>query len=532
MKSRFSSFLAALWIAVLSAFFVSAAPTSRQTHGESRTVLTVQSVRDVPLSSVMQQAIGNVPAPLKASIEQATQHVFVREVTYSQQTVLTPSTVRGPPSAGIANAQAIRFPSITNIAGLQTALNNRPSRWKTSIWDDFSGKANGALGTAASGQAWTNTGAGTLTVSSGKVVNNGSTSYMYADHATDTINRMAATWTFESGDTSAVVALISGPTNASMLGGAGYVHVICSRSSCSVQLYTGGSVVSLTNGTYTFTTPLPADSTTELHLSWELIGSTVYVALPDGNFFSVTDSRFSSLPSYGRRAIWEITSWNGTSTYAEPRFKNVAAYSKQSAEPFSPYMTREGVASMISASSSLKPKSMTFTPSTTGWHRVMIGTGSNMSGICMVSSMGQFVGSAVPENIFAYAVNPYQQGMIANLVPNSVNTPSVSQARVSTNGSSCYLDLNVTTANVPLTITLIGINTGQLQSVVASGVSAGGTASLVHSFSKAGIYYGTGSPESNLAAVVGSVYFRTDGGTSTTMYVKESGVGNTGWIAK
>ena len=42
---------------------------------------------------------------------------------------------------------------------------------------------------------------------------------------------------------------------------------------------------------------------------------------------------------------------------------------------------------------------------------------------------------------------------------------------------------------------------------------------------------GTGSPESVYSAPVGSLFFRSDGGASTTLYVKESGSGNTGWIA-
>ena len=43
---------------------------------------------------------------------------------------------------------------------------------------------------------------------------------------------------------------------------------------------------------------------------------------------------------------------------------------------------------------------------------------------------------------------------------------------------------------------------------------------------------GTGSPEGVVTAPVGSLYTRTDGGANTTLYVKESGTGNTGWIAK
>ena len=43
---------------------------------------------------------------------------------------------------------------------------------------------------------------------------------------------------------------------------------------------------------------------------------------------------------------------------------------------------------------------------------------------------------------------------------------------------------------------------------------------------------GTGSPEGALARPVGSTFHRTDGGASTTLYVKESGASVTGWVAK
>jgi hypothetical protein len=43
---------------------------------------------------------------------------------------------------------------------------------------------------------------------------------------------------------------------------------------------------------------------------------------------------------------------------------------------------------------------------------------------------------------------------------------------------------------------------------------------------------GAGSPEAAVTAAVGSMYTRTDGGAGTTLYVKESGTGNTGWVAK
>lgn len=46
------------------------------------------------------------------------------------------------------------------------------------------------------------------------------------------------------------------------------------------------------------------------------------------------------------------------------------------------------------------------------------------------------------------------------------------------------------------------------------------------------VYTGAGSPEGAQAAGVGSLFLRNDGGTGTTLYVKESGTGNTGWAAK
>jgi hypothetical protein len=47
-----------------------------------------------------------------------------------------------------------------------------------------------------------------------------------------------------------------------------------------------------------------------------------------------------------------------------------------------------------------------------------------------------------------------------------------------------------------------------------------------------GVLSGTGSPENVITAPIGTLYRRLDGGAGTCLYVKESGVSNTGWIAK
>ena len=56
--------------------------------------------------------------------------------------------------------------------------------------------------------------------------------------------------------------------------------------------------------------------------------------------------------------------------------------------------------------------------------------------------------------------------------------------------------------------------------------------SLERAASRGQITEGTGTPEGVVTATVGSLFARTNGGTGTTLYVKETGTGNTGWVAK
>ena len=54
-------------------------------------------------------------------------------------------------------------------------------------------------------------------------------------------------------------------------------------------------------------------------------------------------------------------------------------------------------------------------------------------------------------------------------------------------------------------------------------------------YTKFPIYYegsGSGTPESVVNAGIGSAWHRNDGGANTCLYIKESGTGSTGWVAK
>jgi hypothetical protein len=46
------------------------------------------------------------------------------------------------------------------------------------------------------------------------------------------------------------------------------------------------------------------------------------------------------------------------------------------------------------------------------------------------------------------------------------------------------------------------------------------------------VFGGNGTPEGIVPAPVGSMFMRFDGIPGNTLYVKESGTGNTGWVAK
>jgi hypothetical protein len=61
------------------------------------------------------------------------------------------------------------------------------------------------------------------------------------------------------------------------------------------------------------------------------------------------------------------------------------------------------------------------------------------------------------------------------------------------------------------------------------------SSSLIALLSSSGVYVrqsGTGSPEGVIVGSIGSQWRRKDGGANTSFYVKESGTGNTGWVAK
>lgn len=78
----------------------------------------------------------------------------------------------------------------------------------------------------------------------------------------------------------------------------------------------------------------------------------------------------------------------------------------------------------------------------------------------------------------------------------------------------------------------ISFPSGAADCRLGENVITGGTTRLLNASAQVIHHSGTGTPEAALTAGIGSIYVRTDGGASTTLYIKESGTGNTGWVAK
>lgn len=75
------------------------------------------------------------------------------------------------------------------------------------------------------------------------------------------------------------------------------------------------------------------------------------------------------------------------------------------------------------------------------------------------------------------------------------------------------------------------INGSNYIQISATGFEVTGPANSIK-LNNTKIFAGAGTPEGVITAPVGSTFHRTDGGAGTSFYVKESGIGNTGWVAK
>jgi len=97
---------------------------------------------------------------------------------------------------------------------------------------------------------------------------------------------------------------------------------------------------------------------------------------------------------------------------------------------------------------------------------------------------------------------------------------------IDANTGDSLLDTDFTNAGI-MTTNGVGV-----YSYTADNSTNWDTAYTTSNTTAALVQTGTGTPEAVVTAPVGTLFLRTDGGASTTLYVKESGSGNTGWVAK
>ena len=190
------------------------------------------------------------------------------------------------------------------------------------LYDD-SERADGAPGTAPTGQLWTNRGSHLGVIVDGRLVKNeaGASNAFYLETLMpERVKRVSGRFSFvgTSGDNSSVVVLCSrdgvraaaGPYN-------NMVHVTCSPLGVNVEYYTAG--VATTVDTFLHSTPLAIDGTVyEWAIRFE--GNKVIVEMPDGTEQTSNDA---NLDKAGR--FLQIEDFVFTGQDAEPRWERVIA---------------------------------------------------------------------------------------------------------------------------------------------------------------------------------------------------------------
>lgn len=122
--------------------------------------------------------------------------------------------------------------------------------------------------------------------------------------------------------------------------------------------------------------------------------------------------------------------------------------------------------------------------------------------------------------------NGIDQMLLQNCIMEPLTIPSVCTDTVLINDRTTTL-----TDNGTRTIRLLNGEVRVTTGLKVGVVTAGAGSALDVNGRLMGLS-GTGTPEGAVTAPVGSIFMRTDGGAGATLYIKETGAGNTGWAAK
>lgn len=145
--------------------------------------------------------------------------------------------------------------------------------------------------------------------------------------------------------------------------------------------------------------------------------------------------------------------------------------------------------------------------------------------------VGSFVD--VDDSVGVQLVGPYV-ARYTNLIKATSSTANYAVACSAIQFNSCTNTTAGTGGKVSGTYDIFAVNAGSGPYGVFNAVNSV-TTTATNGFINYGSVTWTsnnGSPEGVITAPIGSLYSRLDGGANTTLYVKESGSGNTGWVAK
>lgn len=102
------------------------------------------------------------------------------------------------------------------------------------------------------------------------------------------------------------------------------------------------------------------------------------------------------------------------------------------------------------------PINIVFTPTATGWHRIIIGSGTIHGRLKMWAEDANGLFSC----FLYFSLAGYGVGSALNQPSGFLfNTPPVNQARVSSSGDACYLDVNVTSSTTPKATITVSLDT-------------------------------------------------------------------------
>lgn len=276
-----------------------------------------------------------------------------------------------------------------------------------------------------------------------------------------TIETMGAEWVWENGTTLSTVAVVI--TNDTDLALGNLLHFITNTQTWNLQIRKGGKSNTLnTYMTGNYKTPLTKDGVTKYRFEMTVIKetNTVYMRLPDGDVVTFTHPDVSLVT--GSRGYWQIIRRNATDE--EPKFTSFWLTKKDDTKH---YHSGKGNLDIYPAVAKLKELGndkylnkhvFSFTPTTTGWHRIYSGVLDTLSGTVNVYTKDRY-DNTVTDVEFDFSITPFsgakglvlQQRRYASLASGVVN-----QVRISADNNNLYVDINVTSATTPQPIYIEG----------------------------------------------------------------------------